>query len=78
MQCRLFDFEKLFILIRVNHEVMIRFYFRIRLKNRIRNEISGVRRKRMREPISERMKPDAFSNAFNVSARSRSLPKDVM
>lgn len=39
---------------------------------------SGVRRKRMREPTSDRMKPDAFSKACSDSARSRSLPSDVI
>ena len=36
---------------------------------------SGVRRKRMRDPISERTKPEAFTKALSVSSRSRSLPK---
>lgn len=39
---------------------------------------SGVRRKRIREPISERIKPAAFTKAFSVSSRSRSLPNDVI
>lgn len=56
--------------------VSIRFPYSIDESNSKIN--SGVRRNRIREPISERIKPEAFTKAFSVSSRSRSLPKVVI